>query len=99
MIGAADPASLSPTTIVTSFSIFVIALGYLACMLLPNVNAMFEHWDVGLTTYKNPRSWSIADLRWSPTLRWSIVISLVLTSGLIASLLAGDGSQFLYFQF
>lgn len=99
MIGAADPASLSPTTVATSFSIFVIALGYLACMLLPNVNAMFELWDVGLTTYKNPRSWSIADLKWSPTLRWSIVISLVLTSGLIVSLLAGDGSQFLYFQF
>jgi len=99
MMGAADPAKISPTTVVTSFSISVIALGYLACMVLPNVNAMFEHRDVGLTTYRNPRPWSIADLRWSPTLRWSIAISLVLTSGLIVSLLAGDASQFLYFQF
>jgi alginate O-acetyltransferase complex protein AlgI len=39
------------------------------------------------------------DLRWNPTLRWSVAISLVLSVALIASLLAGDGSQFLYFQF
>jgi alginate O-acetyltransferase complex protein AlgI len=99
MTGTAEMAKISPTTIATSFSIAVIALGYVACMLLPNVNAMFELWDVGLTTYKNPRSWSIVDLRWNPTLRWSVAISLVLSVALIASLLAGDGSQFLYFQF
>jgi alginate O-acetyltransferase complex protein AlgI len=76
-----------------------IALGYLACLILPNVNAMFGRWDVGLETYENERRWSILNLTWRPSLTWAIAASLGLFAAVIVNLVAGDSSQFLYFQF
>ena len=76
-----------------------IVLGYMACLVLPNVNAMFADWNVGLETYKNERPWSILNLAWRPSVPWSVATSLILVVALVASFLGGDSSPFLYFQF
>jgi hypothetical protein len=76
-----------------------IALGYMACLVLPNVNAMFAHWNVGLETYRNPRPWSILNLAWRPSIAWAVTTSLALFVAVVINLVAGDTSPFLYFQF
>ena len=76
-----------------------IILGYIACLFLPNVNAMFARWNVGLETYKNDRPWSILNLTWQPTVAWAIMTSFALFVAVVINLVAGDTSQFLYFQF
>ena len=76
-----------------------IFLGYTACLVLPNVNAMFAHWNVGLETYKNERPWSVLNLTWRPSVPWSVATSLILVVALVASFLGGESSPFLYFQF
>ena len=77
----------------------MIGLGYLACFVLPNVNAMFARWNVGLETYKNERPWSILNLTWRPSVRWAVATSFALFVAVLINLVAGDSSQFLYFQF
>ncbi|MGJ4947762.1 MBOAT family O-acyltransferase [Bradyrhizobium sp. HKCCYLS20291] len=99
MVGASQPDQLAQTTTVTWLSLAAVIAGYAACLLLPNVNAMFERWNVGLDSYSNPRRWSVVDLTWRPSTGWAVAASLVCTVALLVSLLAGDGSQFLYFQF
>jgi alginate O-acetyltransferase complex protein AlgI len=76
-----------------------IALGYLACFILPNVNAMFARWNVGLESYENERPWSILNLVWRPSPTLAIVAALGLFAAVVINLIAGDSSQFLYFQF
>jgi alginate O-acetyltransferase complex protein AlgI len=77
----------------------VIVLGYIACLFLPNVNAMFARWNVGLETYKNERPWSILNLTWRPSVVWAVTTSFALVVAVVINLVAGDSSQFLYFQF
>ena len=95
--GEAPAETVKP--IVTSADLAMIAVGYLICLLLPNVRALFSAWKVGLDTYNNPTTWSLPDLKWSPSLQWAVTASVILFVGVFFSLIAGDGSQFLYFQF
>jgi hypothetical protein len=60
---------------------------------------MFERWKVGLETYHNPRPWSILNLKWRPSLPWAIGTSVALVAAVLMNIIAGDTSQFLYFQF
>jgi alginate O-acetyltransferase complex protein AlgI len=99
MLGLADPAQISSGQLVTSYEGVMVVLGYLACLALPNVNAMFARWKVGLDTYKNERLWSIMNLSWQPSVKWAIATSLGLIAAVLINLIAGDSSEFLYFQF
>ncbi|HLZ03220.1 MAG TPA: MBOAT family protein [Bradyrhizobium sp.] len=98
MAGRADQSRVAPR-LVDVYGGASIALGYFACLILPNVNAMFAHWSVGLETYKNERPWSILNLTWRPSVAWALTTSLVLFVAVMINLVAGDSSQFLYFQF
>ena len=91
------PANYS--TIVHATDLWLIAFGYLICTVLPNVNTMFEHWNIGLDTYHTPRAWSILELKWAPRPSWAVAAAVLLLVGLIVSAVVGEGSPFLYFQF
>jgi alginate O-acetyltransferase complex protein AlgI len=99
MIGLSSPEKLKPAMLVDGQQMLLILAGYLACLVLPNVNAMFARWKVGLETYHNPRPWSILNLNWRPSVTWAVGTSLGLVIALLMNLIAGDTSQFLYFQF
>ena len=99
MFGLADARKLATETYVSGSVALAIAAGYLICLIMPNVNAMFADRYVGLITYDNKRPWSITDIRWMPSPQWAIAASLVLVAAITTTWLAGDGSQFLYFQF
>jgi alginate O-acetyltransferase complex protein AlgI len=98
MAGRADQTRVG-TRLVDVYGGATIALGYIACIILPNVNAMFARWNVGLETYKNQRPWSILNLAWRPSIAWAITTSVALFIAVMINLVAGDSSQFLYFQF
>jgi alginate O-acetyltransferase complex protein AlgI len=98
MAGFADQSSVGPR-LVNLYGGAAIAFGYIACLVLPNVNSMFARWEIGLETYKNQRGWSVLDLSWRPTVTWAIATTLCLLAAALANLIAGDSSQFLYFQF
>jgi alginate O-acetyltransferase complex protein AlgI len=98
MTGFADQHRVS-TRIVDGYGFTSIVLGYIACLSLPNVNAMFARWNVGIETYKNERSWSIVELSWRPSVVWAVSTSLALFVAVVLNLIVGDSSQFLYFQF
>jgi alginate O-acetyltransferase complex protein AlgI len=99
MTGFADQNRVTPARLVDIYGGTMIALGYLACFVLPNVNTMFARWSVGLDTYKNERPWSVLSLTWRPSVRWAVATSLALFVAVLMNLIAGDTSQFLYFQF
>jgi alginate O-acetyltransferase complex protein AlgI len=99
MIGLSNPEKFGPARLVTSYELWMILAGYVACLALPNVNAMFANWKVGLETYHNPRPWSILNLNWRPSVIWAVGTSLGLVAAILMNLIAGDTSQFLYFQF
>jgi D-alanyl-lipoteichoic acid acyltransferase DltB (MBOAT superfamily) len=99
MIGLSTQAKMGPSLLVDGRQMLLIAAGYLACLVLPNVNAMFAQWKVGLETYHNPRPWSILNLTWRPSIIWAVGTSLCLVAALVMNIVAGDTSQFLYFQF
>jgi alginate O-acetyltransferase complex protein AlgI len=99
MIGLADQNKISATHLVGSYEVAAIVLGYIACLVLPNVNAMFARWKVGLETYHNERPWSLLKLNWRPSAAWAIGTSIALVAAVLINLIAGDSSQFLYFQF
>ncbi len=93
----ATPGDYQPT--VTSTQLAGVALGYFACIALPNVNELFAGWTIGLDSYANPRPWSVLRPAWRPGPIWAVGTSLLLLAGIFATLIAGDGTQFLYFQF
>jgi hypothetical protein len=98
MYGLADQSKISPH-LIPGLALPIVLVGYLACLMLPNIQAIFAKWNVGLETYDNPRPPGILTLEWRPSLVWSLAASAIFIVAVIASLLAGDGSQFLYFQF
>jgi hypothetical protein len=52
--------------ILSSMGFGLIVAGYLACLVLPNVNDLFrDKYRVGLDTYQLPQAWSLLRLRWS----------------------------------
>lgn len=79
--------------------LLLVALGYLWCILLPNLNQIFERRDLGLTIYPTPRAWSAFSVAWRPTVAWGIGLGLVTMVALLAILKSGQGTPFLYFQF
>jgi alginate O-acetyltransferase complex protein AlgI len=98
MAGFADQHRVG-TRLVDAYGGASIVLGYVACLVLPNVNGMFARWNVGLETYKNERPWSILNLTWRPSVAWAVTTSLALFVAVVLNFVAGDSSQFLYFQF
>lgn len=77
-----------------------VTAGYAICVLLPNVIDIFQkQQSVGLEIYDNPRPFSLVRFGWSPSVVWAIATTLLLSISLIATLVAGGISPFLYFQF
>jgi D-alanyl-lipoteichoic acid acyltransferase DltB (MBOAT superfamily) len=76
-----------------------IAGAYLVCICMPNVNAIFRCWNVGLRTYENAPAWSIFEFKWNPNYRWAVATAAALLVAIFVSLITGDISPFLYFQF
>jgi alginate O-acetyltransferase complex protein AlgI len=99
MFGAGPAPPANYATIVRATDLWLIAFGYFICMALPNVNTMFEHWNIGIDTYNTPRAWSILELKWAPQPGWAVVAAMLLLVGLIISAVVGAGSPFLYYQF
>jgi alginate O-acetyltransferase complex protein AlgI len=78
----------------------VIAAGYLACLVLPNVNELFRYKHrVGLDTYRLPQAWSLPRLHWRMQVPWAVTTAALLAASLVAILAVGEGTPFLYFQF
>jgi len=92
-------AGASAPKMVSAFGLALVVAGYAACLALPNVNRMFEQDEVGLVTYRNPPTWSALDVRWRPSMPWALGAAAGLVVAMLAILIAGDGTQFLYFQF
>jgi D-alanyl-lipoteichoic acid acyltransferase DltB (MBOAT superfamily) len=99
MIGLASPEKIGPAPLVDHQQILLVLAGYVACLVLPNVNAMFAQWKVGIETYHNPRPWSILNVTWRPSAVWAVGTSICFIVALLMNIVAGDTSQFLYFQF
>ncbi|WP_316204926.1 MBOAT family protein [Bradyrhizobium sp. SZCCHNS3004] len=99
MIGLSNPQKIGPTSLFDHREMLMILAGYLACLALPNVNAMFAQWKVGIETYHNPRPWSLLNVSWRPSVVWAVGTSLGLVAAILMNIIAGDNSQFLYFQF
>jgi alginate O-acetyltransferase complex protein AlgI len=87
------------TYLIDHTALAAIAIGYLICLLLPNVNDLFSDLDVGISIYDNRRSWSLVPLRWEPRTAWALTSVGMLAIGLFVTLISGDLSPFLYFQF
>jgi hypothetical protein len=77
----------------------LIAAAYFVCICMPNVNAIFRHWKIGLDTYKNFQPWAVLDLEWRPTYYWAAATGAMLLVAMFVSLITGGISPFLYFQF
>jgi alginate O-acetyltransferase complex protein AlgI len=80
-------------------TVILVSAGYLVCLLAPNVNDMFNKFRVGLLTYNNPATWSVANSRFRFSLGWAAFITVGLVTALIVELLRENSSPFLYFQF
>jgi alginate O-acetyltransferase complex protein AlgI len=92
VISGSEPA-------LSSMGFGLVAAGYLACLVLPNVNELFSKHHVGLDTYRLPRPWSLLRLQWSMQVPWAVVTATLLIAGLVAIVAQGEGTPFLYFQF
>jgi alginate O-acetyltransferase complex protein AlgI len=98
MVGlGASSAGTAPVVTVSNFGL--IALGYAICIALPNVNTMFERQGIGLVTYKTPKAWSIFDMKWAPRPEWAVAAAFMLFISIAVSVIVGEASPFLYFQF
>ncbi len=84
---------------IAGWDLALIAGAYFICFVAPNVNEMFESWNVGLVTYNNPRPWSLLRIKWWPNFRWAVTTAAVLLIAISVSLITGEVSPFLYFQF
>ena len=87
------------TSLVNHNAIAWMGVGYLICLLLPNVNTLFRDFSVGLSIYKEAPTWSLVSLRWEPRTAWALASVGMLAVGLFVTLISGDLSPFLYFQF
>jgi alginate O-acetyltransferase complex protein AlgI len=100
MLGAmAGNASKSAATVNGAAQFSLIAGAYAICLIMPNVNAIFRGWNVGLVTYDNPVPWSLLALKWEPSYVWALTTAAVLLTAVFVTLITGDISPFLYFQF
>jgi D-alanyl-lipoteichoic acid acyltransferase DltB (MBOAT superfamily) len=99
MLGLSVADKITTAHLVDVRTLLLIVAGYVACLSLPNVNAMFERWKVGLETYHNPQPWSALRLAWHPSIPWAVGTSLALVAAVLMNIIAGDDSPFLYFQF
>ncbi len=81
------------------YAAIAIAIGYSICVFLPNVIDIFQKDRVGLEIYNNLRPFSAVSLNWKPSTVWALTTTLLLAAGLLATLIAGGISPFLYFQF
>jgi D-alanyl-lipoteichoic acid acyltransferase DltB (MBOAT superfamily) len=97
MCGLVEPP-VSGRFLVSSADFGLIALGYLACLVLPNVNELFRHRHLGLDTYRL-LSRSLPRLHWIMHVRWAVATATLFAAAILAILAAGDGTPFLYFQF
>jgi alginate O-acetyltransferase complex protein AlgI len=98
MFGLVSPAAKPQTLSAIDFG--VIAAGYLACLVLPNVNELFrDKYRIGLDTYRLPQAWSLLRLRWGMQIPWAIGTAALLAAALVGIIIGGDASPFLYFQF
>jgi len=85
--------------LVGSYAPAAIAFGYLICLFLPNVNDLFREFAVGIEVYRNRPSWKLVPLQWSPRPAWALGSVVFLVMALLVTLVSGDLSPFLYFQF
>jgi hypothetical protein len=92
-------APSSPAALVSVFELVLVLIAYGACVILPNVNSLFRQHRVGLVTYRVEPTWSVFILEWTPSLRWAVFTAVALFGSILAILLSGDGTPFLYFQF
>jgi D-alanyl-lipoteichoic acid acyltransferase DltB (MBOAT superfamily) len=92
-------APANPVPLVSLIQFGVIGAVYLACFVLPNVNEVFTRYGVGLDTYALPRPWSLLRLRWAMDAPWGVATAALFVIGIVAILVVGDGTPFLYFQF
>jgi alginate O-acetyltransferase complex protein AlgI len=83
----------------TRSEFLLVGVAFAACLVLPNVNGLFARFKVGLATYPDARCWSLPAMQWTSSRRWAAWTAILLVSALLAILIAGDGTQFLYFQF
>jgi D-alanyl-lipoteichoic acid acyltransferase DltB (MBOAT superfamily) len=97
MCGLETPAA-NPQ-VLSGINFGMIAAGYLACLILPNVNELFQKHDVGLDTYGLPRPWSLPRLHWSMQAPWAVIMAMAFAAALVAILAQGGSTPFLYFQF
>lgn len=99
MAGSTRAILPGQASLVTAADLGLVALGYAACLVLPNVIAIFERWRIGIEEYHNSRPWSVLALRWRPSVPWALTASALLMVGILVGLATGNASPFLYFQF
>jgi alginate O-acetyltransferase complex protein AlgI len=99
MLSAMAGHGLAAGTTLPRIDLGLVAVGYLGCLILPNINEIFRQHAIGLETYRLPERWSLLQLQWRANLNWGGATAVMLVIGLIAMLAAGGGSPFLYFQF
>jgi alginate O-acetyltransferase complex protein AlgI len=87
------------SSLVDHSALAAIAIGYLICLLLPNINDLFRDLKVGFSIYDNHGTWSLVQLRWGPRTVWALTSVGMLAIGLFVTLISGEISPFLYFQF
>jgi alginate O-acetyltransferase complex protein AlgI len=97
------PLTLRPVVVPTremALALGLIVAGYIACLVLPNVNELFREKDpVGIETYRLPQTRSLVPLQWSMRVPWAVFAATLFVAALVAILAQGEGSPFLYFQF
>lgn len=79
--------------------IILILIMYLVCFTLPNINAIYNNWQIGFKTYLTKKPFSIIAINWNMNYLWAMITSCVLLTSLLFILIVGDGTQFIYFQF
>lgn len=76
-----------------------IVVGYVFCLVMPNVQDIFAGRSVGLITYANKRRWSLPIPEWRSSASWAVGTAILLFVAIFLGSTAGDGSKFIYFQF